>query len=75
MTAFWFRGHELSTAFGVTLTASRLGSVVSFLATPIIQHKSVSGSARTASSTSRVLCNLMIVFYFDTDVGASGIIM
>ena len=42
MTAFWFRGHELSTAFGVTLTASRLGSVVSFLATPIIQHKSVS---------------------------------
>lgn len=30
ITAYWFRGHEMSFAFGMTLTVSRLGSVVNF---------------------------------------------
>lgn len=36
LTAYWFTGHELSLAFGITLAFSRFGSVVNFYATPEI---------------------------------------
>ncbi|XP_043567999.1 major facilitator superfamily domain-containing protein 1 isoform X3 [Chiloscyllium plagiosum] len=36
--AFWFKGKELSLAFGLQLTCSRLGSVLNFFLTPSIDR-------------------------------------
>ncbi|XP_072416186.1 lysosomal dipeptide transporter MFSD1 [Chiloscyllium punctatum] len=36
--AFWFKGKELSLAFGLQLTCSRLGSVLNFFLTPSIER-------------------------------------
>eukprot|EP01095_Lingulamoeba_sp_RSL-Kostka_P009626 TRINITY_DN3341_c0_g1_i1.p1 TRINITY_DN3341_c0_g1~~TRINITY_DN3341_c0_g1_i1.p1 ORF type:complete len:442 (-),score=89.99 TRINITY_DN3341_c0_g1_i1:66-1391(-) len=36
IASYWFKGKELALAFGVTLTASRLGSVLNFIITPYI---------------------------------------
>ena len=39
ITAHWFRNKELAMAFGCTLTASRLGSVINFNLSPLIFEK------------------------------------
>ncbi|ESO92382.1 hypothetical protein LOTGIDRAFT_162692 [Lottia gigantea] len=39
VTAFWFRHKELSLAFGICLTFSRLGSVFNFLVTSVVVKK------------------------------------
>ncbi|XP_048408495.1 major facilitator superfamily domain-containing protein 1 isoform X2 [Stegostoma tigrinum] len=36
--AFWFKGRELSLAFGLQLTFSRLGSVLNFFLTPFFER-------------------------------------
>jgi MFS family permease len=38
ITAFWFSGKELTMAFGFTLTASRIGSVINFNLTPALYN-------------------------------------
>ena len=37
--AYWFRGKELSTAFGITITSCRIGSVANFFITPTISER------------------------------------
>nr|XP_006824906.1 PREDICTED: major facilitator superfamily domain-containing protein 1-like [Saccoglossus kowalevskii] len=39
ITAYWFRNKELAFAFGITLTFSRLGSVLNFFLTSNFEHK------------------------------------
>lgn len=39
ITAFWFKGKELSLAFGLTLGFSRLGSVLNFFITMRFEEK------------------------------------
>ncbi|KAK3552059.1 hypothetical protein QTP70_031765 [Hemibagrus guttatus] len=39
ITAFWFRGKELALAFGLTLSFSRLGSVLNFFLTPCFESQ------------------------------------
>lgn len=39
LTAYWFKGKELSTAFGITITSCRIGSVANFFLTPLIASK------------------------------------
>ncbi|XP_038059082.1 major facilitator superfamily domain-containing protein 1-like [Patiria miniata] len=39
ITAYWFRDKELAFAFGITLTFSRLGSVLNFFLTKSIEDK------------------------------------
>ncbi|XP_078657665.1 lysosomal dipeptide transporter MFSD1-like [Branchiostoma floridae x Branchiostoma belcheri] len=39
ITAFWFKGKELALAFGLTLTVSRLGSVLNFFVTESFEEK------------------------------------
>ncbi|XP_033628310.1 major facilitator superfamily domain-containing protein 1-like [Asterias rubens] len=39
ITAYWFRDKELALAFGITLTFSRLGSVLNFFLTKSVEEK------------------------------------
>lgn len=39
ITAFWFKGKELALAFGLTLSFSRLGSVLNFFFTQQFEAK------------------------------------
>jgi nitrate/nitrite transporter NarK len=53
----WFAGHELATAFGLSLTVSRIGSILSFMLLPVVDQ--VAGIV-SAFAVGVIICALSI---------------